>query len=46
MRGNMPETNVVQLAEDLRKIEIFRDLPDDQMAWLVEHLEELRFGPG
>ena len=42
----MPETNVVQLAEDLRKIAVFRDLPDDQMAWLVEHLEELRFGPG
>ncbi|MGD0941913.1 MAG: ATP-binding protein [Terracidiphilus sp.] len=32
--------------EDLRKIEVFADLPSEQLDWLAEHLEELRFQPG
>jgi signal transduction histidine kinase len=32
--------------DDLRKIEVFRDLPSEQLDWLVEHLDEMRFQPG
>ena len=32
--------------EDLRKIEVFADLPDEQLDWLTDHLEEYRFQPG
>jgi signal transduction histidine kinase len=32
--------------DDLRKIEVFADLPREQLAWLAEHLQELRFQPG
>ena len=35
-----------ELIADLRRIEAFRDLPDDQMAWFASQLEELRFAPG
>jgi signal transduction histidine kinase len=31
---------------DLRKVEPFADLPDDQLQWLAEHGEELRFAAG
>jgi signal transduction histidine kinase len=34
------------LADDLRKIEVFADLPQDQFAWLVENFQVLRFQPG
>jgi signal transduction histidine kinase len=34
------------LIDDLRKIEVFADLPQEQLAWLVENLEERRFQPG
>jgi len=42
----MPENNEKTLAAELRRIAVFRDLPDDQMNWLVVHMEELRFDPG
>jgi signal transduction histidine kinase len=32
--------------DDLRKIEVFADLPHEQLDWLTEHLEEMRFQPG
>jgi signal transduction histidine kinase len=32
--------------DDLRKIEVFADLPREQLVWLAEHLEERRFQPG
>jgi len=34
------------LIDDLRKVEVFADLPAEQLAWLVEHLQEMRFQPG
>lgn len=34
------------LVDDLRKVEVFVDLPDEQLTWLAEHLEVLRFQPG
>jgi signal transduction histidine kinase len=34
------------LIDDLRKIQVFADLPQEQLAWLVEKLEERRFQPG
>jgi len=34
------------LIDDLRKIEVFADLPQEHLAWLVEKLEEKRFQPG
>ncbi len=34
------------LIDDLRKIEVFADLPQEQLAWLAEHLQEMRFRPG
>lgn len=32
--------------EDLRKIEVFADLPQEQLDWLTEHLQEMHFQPG
>ena len=32
--------------DDLRKIEVFADLSQDQLDWLAEHLQERRFQPG
>jgi len=34
------------LIDDLRKIEVFADLPEEHLAWLVEKFEEMRFQPG
>jgi signal transduction histidine kinase len=34
------------LADDLRGIGIFADLPQEQLDWLVEHLQERRYQPG
>ena len=33
-------------AADLRTIPVFADLKDDQLAWLVDHVEELLLQPG
>ena len=32
--------------DDLRKIEVFADLPQEQLDWLAEHLLEMHFRPG
>jgi signal transduction histidine kinase len=34
------------LIDDLRKVEVFADLPGEQLAWLVEHFQEMHFQPG
>jgi len=34
------------LIDDLRKVEVFADLPEEQLAWFVENLEERRFQQG
>jgi signal transduction histidine kinase len=34
------------LIDDLRKIDVFADLPPEHLAWLVENLEEKRFQAG
>jgi len=34
------------LLEGLRKIAIFADLPQEQLAWLAEHFQQLRFQAG
>jgi len=42
----MPEKNAPTLAAELRRVAVFHDLPDDQLNWLVGHLEEFRYEPG
>jgi len=37
---------VQSVVADLRKIAVFADLPEDQLAWLAERFEEVRFAPG
>src|ERR1700742_3025490 len=32
--------------EELRTVEMFHDLPDDQLDWFLEHATEVRFAPG
>jgi signal transduction histidine kinase len=34
------------LTEDLRKIAVFSDLSEDQLAWLVDKFEEIHLAPG
>ncbi len=34
------------LIDDLRKIEVFSDLPQEHLAWLAEKFEEIRIQPG
>lgn len=34
------------LIDDLRRIDVFADLSQDQLDWLVQHLQELRFQTG
>ncbi|HEY6293694.1 MAG TPA: ATP-binding protein [Terriglobia bacterium] len=43
-----PTTNdkAQSVAGDLRKITVFADLPEDQLAWLAERFEEVRLEPG
>ena len=36
----MPENTTQRLTGDLRKIEVFQDLPDDQLEWLAGKMEE------
>ena len=42
----MPKENNLNLATELGNFALFHDLPEGQVAWLAEHLEELRFAPG
>jgi signal transduction histidine kinase len=38
--------DVLSLTEELRRVEVFADLPDDQLAWLAEHAEVASFAAG
>jgi signal transduction histidine kinase len=46
MAENLTSETGRSLIDELRKIEVFADLPQDQLAWLVDKLEESRFQPG
>ena len=46
MAENSTSATSSSLIDDLRKIEVFADLPEEQLAWLAENLEERRFQPG
>ena len=35
-----------ELIEDLRRVQVFADLPEDQLTWFIEHSYELRLAPG
>jgi signal transduction histidine kinase len=35
-----------RLIDDLRRVNIFRDLSEDQLAWFAENAEESCYGPG
>ncbi len=45
-RKTLPVQRASSLIDDLRKIEVFADLPQEHLAWLAEKLEERRFQPG
>jgi len=36
----------MSLIEDLRKIEVFQDQPEEQLAWLAQQATEIRLEPG
>jgi signal transduction histidine kinase len=40
-----PET-IHHIVGELRKVPVFADLPEDQLAWLAERFEEVRLEPG
>jgi CRP-like cAMP-binding protein len=42
----MTDDNLKQIAKDLRIVEEFGDLPDDELLWLANHVEERTFSPG
>jgi signal transduction histidine kinase len=43
---NLTSATSRNLVHDLHKIEIFADLPLEQLDWLAEHLQEVHFLPG
>ena len=46
MAENLTSETGKSLIDDLRKIEVFADLPQEHLAWLAEKFEEMRFQPG
>ena len=46
MAENLTSETGRSLIDDLRKIEVFADLPQEHLAWLAEKSEEIRFQPG
>ena len=46
MAENLTSETGRSLIDDLRKIEVFADLPQEHLAWLAEKSEEVRFQPG
>ena len=46
MAQNVISTTGRVSIDDLRKIEVFGDLPAEQLDWLAEHLQEMHFQPG
>jgi signal transduction histidine kinase len=43
---NLTSKTGSSLIDDLRKIQVFSDLPEEHLAWLAEKLEEKHFQPG
>jgi signal transduction histidine kinase len=43
---NLTSKTGSSLSDDLRKIAVFADLPQEHLAWLTERLEEKHFQPG
>src|SRR5579872_1421588 len=39
-------SETTSLIDDLRKIEVFSDLPQEQLAWLAEKFEKVHLQPG
>lgn len=46
MAEKLANTTGGKLIDDLRRIEVFADLSQEQLDWLVEHLQERRYQPG
>ena len=46
MAENLTSETTSSLIDDLRKIQVFADLPQEHLAWLAERFEEKRFQPG
>jgi signal transduction histidine kinase len=46
MAGDTNPENAKRLTGDLRKIEIFSDLAEEDLAWLVEKFQEVHLRPG
>jgi len=44
--GNLSSETRQSLIDELRKIEVFSDLPPEQLAWLGERFDEVRFQAG
>jgi signal transduction histidine kinase len=40
------QTNLAALVDELRKIEVFADLPQDNLEWFASHCTEYRFAAG
>lgn len=40
------QTNIAALVDDLRKVEVFADLPHEHLEWFASHCTEHRFGAG
>jgi signal transduction histidine kinase len=43
---NLASKTGQSLIDDLRRIEVFSDLPEEHLTWLVERFEERHFQPG
>lgn len=46
MAENVSSETGKGLIDDLRKIQVFSDLPEDQLAWLAGHFEEVHYEEG
>jgi len=46
MAENLTSETGKTLIDDLRKIEVFSDLPQEHLAWLAEKFEEIHLRPG
>ncbi|MCI0614975.1 ATP-binding protein [bacterium] len=42
----MTDENLKRIAKELRIVEEFGDLPDDELLWLANHVSEKTFNPG
>lgn len=44
--NEISKEQIQSVVDDLRKISVFADLPEDQLAWLAERFEEVRIEAG